>query len=121
MNKRISILVLLLMSLFFCSCSSKKNATVINSKDIVIPTHSNHMNEDFKNDKEKEEKYESLKRKHFHNQSRSTQIAMKENEKMSKKNTPIRKRKSSFFCRKKECVNKVDNNMIMDGVSDTRQ
>lgn len=121
MNKRISILVLLLMGIFFCSCSSKKNTTEIKQKDVVIPVHSNHMNDNLQKDNVKEEKYEERRRKHYNNQAKSTQTEMKKNEKISRKNTPVRKKKSSLFCKKKTCINKVDENMLNDGVSDTRQ
>lgn len=119
MNKRIIVLVLLLLNVFFYSCSTKKNATDINTKDIVLPVHSNNMNEELQNDGEKKDKYEKLKRKHFKSQDKSVQREMKKNEKLSEKNTPVRK-KRSLFCRKKNCVNKVDEVMIKDGVSDVR-
>ena len=122
MCKRITILVLLLMSVFFYSCSSNKNTTEIKQKDVVIPVHSNHMNEDLqKSNEKKEETYEDKKKKHYKSQTKATRKSMKKNEKISRKNTPVRKKKSSLFCRKKGCLNNVDKNMLNDGVSDTRQ
>lgn len=53
-------------------------------------------------------------------QSESTKRMMKENEKIRKNNTPIRKKKSSLF-NKRLNRNRVDQNMLNDGVSDVRQ
>lgn len=53
-------------------------------------------------------------------QSESTKRMMKENEKISKNNTPIRKKKSSLFNNRLN-RNRVDQNMLNDGVSDVRQ
>lgn len=53
-------------------------------------------------------------------QSESTKRMMKENEKISKNNTPIRKKKSSLFNNRSN-RNRVDQNMLNDGVSDVRQ
>ena len=54
-------------------------------------------------------------------QSESTKRMMKENEKIRKKNTPIRKKKSFFLFNFKSKGNYVDQNMLNDGVNDTRQ
>lgn len=54
-------------------------------------------------------------------QSESTQRMMKDNEKISKKNTPISKKKSSFLFNNRSNRNRVDQNMLNDGVSDVRQ
>ncbi len=124
MKKRIILLVLLLLNVFFYSCSSTKNTTGDQTEEVVIPTHSNNMNENLKNENEKEEKYEKLKREHFERQTKAVQEEMKRNEKISMENTPVRKKKhcySLFKSKKKSaCVNKADDAMIIDGVSDVR-
>lgn len=122
MNKRIIILVLLLLNVFFYSCSSKKSATNVNSQDVVIPVHSNHMHEDFDKDTKKKEKNVDLKRKHYQRQTESVQKEMKRNEKISMSNTPVRKKKSCNSKKKSSaCGERVDSAVILDGVSDTRQ
>lgn len=124
MKKRFILLVLLLLSVFFYSCSSGKNASKVKSKDVVIPIHSNHMNEDLaKNDKNKEKEI-SLKQKHYERQTEYVQKEMKKNEKMSMKNTPVRKKKSCFSLfknkNKSACVRKSEDAVVGDGVRDVK-
>ena len=124
MNKRIIVLVLLLLSVFFYSCSSNKSTT-IKSKKVVIPTYSDNLHEEMEADKKKKKEKEiDPKQRHFNNQTADVQKAMKKNEKMSMKNTPVRKKGSSCkspYCKKKRtCGSRRDRAMVNDGVRDAR-
>ncbi|MBO7287854.1 MAG: hypothetical protein J6U85_06455 [Bacteroidales bacterium] len=129
MKKRIILLVLLLLNVFFYSCSTSKETTEDESLEVVVPLYSNDMDETLKDDENEKNaevngrEYERLKREHFKRQTKEVQAEMKKNEKVSLENTPVKERKTkrSLFKKKNDyCPNKVDNVMIMDGVSDVR-
>lgn len=126
MNKRIVILVLLLLNVFLYSCSSKKSVANIKSKDVVIPVHSNHMHENLGKEKNKKEGEADLRQQHYERQTEYVQKEMKKNEKISMKNTPVcRKKKSCFslFSKNKNnsaCKRKADDAVVGDGVRDVR-
>ncbi len=121
MNKRVIVLVLLLLSLFLYSCSSKKNSTVIKSKNVVIPEQFRNDPDEIGKDKKKEEKEVDPKQQHYNRQTAAVRKAMKNNAKISMKNTPVHKKKRSCSStRKTSCVNRYDNNMFDEGIRDTR-
>lgn len=123
MNKRIIVLVLLLLSVFFYSCSSRKNASKVKSKDVVIPIHSNHMHEELGEKNEKAKTDDDLKKKHYESQTESVKKEMKKNKKISMKNTPVRKKKNScfsWFKKDRVCGDGSNNVMTDDGVRDVR-
>ena len=91
----------------------------------MIPTYSNNLYEEAAAEKKKKKEKEiDPKQRHFNNQTASVQKTMKKNEKMSMKNTPVRKKKSSCksqSCNKKRtCGSRRDKAMIKDSVRDTR-
>ncbi len=125
MNKRIIILVLLLLPLFFCSCSTMDISTTIKTKKVTIPDQSIPAHEEYEKEKQKKEKEVDPKQAHYNRQSDAVKKAMKKNEKMCMKNTPVRKKKkfcnSPFGKSNRSCGNRYDSMMMDDGVSDVRQ
>ena len=108
MNKRVIVLVLLLLSVFFYSCSSKKNSTEIKSKKVVIPEQFRDDPTELTKDKQKKEKEKDvdLKQQHYNRQTKEVQKAMKQNMKISMKNTPVRaKKRSCSSSRRRSCPN----------------
>ena len=125
MYKRSLIVTLLFISLFFSSCLSKK--------DVVIPEENRAVSHEYMTedaevvlpDAEQQslnsagESYEELKRRHYEMQSDATKKMMKENEKRSKRDTPIRKRSLFSFGKKKSCM-EANDAVIKDGVRDVK-
>ncbi len=121
MNKRITILILLLMTAFFYSCSSEKKVHDYTPDEIILPETSNNKNEAPEKKKNEKDEYEKLKKEHYKKQSKETKQMMKENAKRSEQDTPLRKKNSFFsFGKNKGCDNNVDELMINAGVRDTR-
>ena len=122
MNKRIILLVLLLLNVFFYSCSTKKNvtdnATEESSEELVSPSNDSYGDNGLNGEAVDIEK---LKKEHYNRQTKAVQKEMKKNEKISMKNTPVRKKKFSckYNSKKSPCGN-VDEVMINDGVRDSR-
>ena len=126
MNKRIILLVLLLLNVFFYSCSTKKNVTdnvtdnvtEENSEEVLIPSNPSY-NDNGLNGEAVD--IEDLRKEHYERQTKAVQKEMKKNEKISMKNTPVRKKKFSckYNSKKSPCGN-VDEVMINDGVRDSR-
>lgn len=121
MKKRFILLVLLLLNVFFYSCSSNKSATKTNSEGGEMHMHSQANNP---KDGKKKKDTVSLKQKHYDSQKEYVQKEMKKNEKISMENTPVRKKKSKSLCSKNKngdaCGRKVKDAAVSDGVRDVR-
>ena len=104
MYKRVIVLALLLMTVFFYSCSSNKTTIKFKPGKVVIPEHSTNVEMKPEKQETPEEKYEKQKKSHYDRQSKSVKKMMKESKKLSKKNTPVNKKRSK--CRGKSCLNR---------------
>ena len=114
------------MNVFFYSCSTKKNVTdnvtdnvtEENSEEVLIPSNPSY-NDNGLNGEAVD--IEDLRKEHYERQTKAVQKEMKKNEKISMKNTPVRKKKFSckYNSKKSPCGN-VDEVMINDGVRDSR-
>lgn len=115
MYKRILVFVLLCAGLCFSSCSSKKNA--VESSEASVP-------ESDQPNTEGKITYEEYLKRNYERQSKTSKKVMKDNEKRSKKDTPLRpKNKKSLFKNKSENVRScsvVDDAVIKDGVRDVK-
>ena len=100
MNKRVIVLVLLLLSVLFYSCSSKRNSTVIKSRNVVIPEQFRDDPMELAKDKKKKEKEVDPKQQHYNRQTEAVRKEMKKNAKISMKNTPVHAKKKSCSWKK---------------------
>ncbi|MBR4155592.1 MAG: hypothetical protein IKU01_02660 [Bacteroidales bacterium] len=126
MHKRSLIATMLFAALFFSSCSLKKDVTIPDGNRAVAYEY---MTEDAEEvvlpDSEQQSlnsggvPYEELKRRHYEMQSDVTKKMMKENEKRSKRDTPIKKKSLFNFGKKKSCM-EANDAVIKDGVRDVK-
>ena len=115
MYKRILVLLLLCVSVFFSSCSSKKRSTSYNSGDyIILPDTEKTYSEKIS--------YEKYLKKNYEMQPESAKKLIKDNKKRSKKDTPLRPRKKSLFniFRKDKSCSNTSEAVINDGVRDIK-
>ena len=113
MYKRILVFVLLCASVCFSSCSSKKNA--VEQSAASVPESENSNTEGMIT-------YEEYLKQNYERQSETSQKLMKDNEKRSKKDTPLKPRKKKLFNRseKVRSCSVVDDAVIKDGVRDDK-
>ena len=113
MYKRILVFVLLCASVCFSSCSSKKKT--VESDNVIVPEAGR------VNDAEKIT-YDEYLKQNYERQTESSKKLMKDNEKRSKEDTPLRPRKKSLFNRseKGNSCSVVDDAVIKDGVRDIK-
>ena len=110
MNKRLIILFLLFVNVLFISCASKDDLTA----------RAEYTNAQMEEERlrEHETDYKKLKKQHLESQSEETRKMMKENEKLSRKQTPI-KRKFSFALFGKRRCKMPEDEVLKAGVSDS--
>jgi hypothetical protein len=115
MYKRILVFVLLCAGVCFSSCSSKKEIVDTND-NVVVPDVD-------KSNVEGKITYDEYLEQNYERQSELSKKMMKDNEKRSKEDTPLRPRKKKFWFNKtekeKSCTI-VDDAVIKDGVRDIK-
>lgn len=115
MYKRILVFVLLCVGVCFSSCSSKKE-TVDTNDDVVVADVD-------KSNVEGKITYDEYLKQNYERQSESSKKLMKDNERRSKEDTPLRPRKKKSWFNKtekeKSCT-VVDDAVIKDGVRDIK-
>ena len=114
MYKRILVFVLLCAGVCFSSCSSKKKT--VESDDVIVPEAGR------VNDAEKIT-YDEYLKQNYERQSESSKKQMKDNEKRSKEDTPLRPRKKKSLFNRSEKGNscsEVDDAVVKDGVRDIK-
>ncbi len=117
MYKRILVLVLLCAGICFSSCSSKKTTYDYNHKGKVIVSES-----DMYNTSERIS-YDEYRKQNYERQSETSKKLMKDNEKRSKKDTPLRpNKKRSLFNKsgKSKSHSPLNDAVINDGVRDIK-
>ena len=116
MYKRILVLVLLCAGVCFSSCSSKKTTYGYNHKGRVIVSESDMYKT---GERISQEEY---KKQNYERQSEMSKKLMKDNEKRSKRDTPLRpnKKRSLFNSGKSKSHSPINDAVINDGVRDIK-
>lgn len=115
MYKRILVLALLCVLICFSSCSSKKRTVSYNYGDnIILPDTERAYSEKVS--------YDEYLKRNYEMQPESAKKLIRDNKKRSKKDTPLRPRKKSWFNifkKDRSCSNATDA-VINDGVRDIK-
>lgn len=117
MCKRILVLVLLCAGICFSSCSTKKKTYDYNHKGKVIVSESDMYNTG------ERVSYDEYRKQNYERQSEASKKLMKDNEKRSKKDTPLRpNKKRSLFNKSRKSGSRapINDAVINDGVRDIK-
>lgn len=115
MYKRIFVFVLLCTGVCFSSCSSKEEVVGADG-NIVLPEADKSKNEE-------KITYDEYLKRNYEMQPETSKKGIKDNEKRSKKDTPLRPRKKKSLFKKSEKARScsvADDAVIKDGVRDLK-